>query len=243
MTPIPPYLFRGDRDSLTRRKVRQNWDSGWLQTNLGDGGRGSDIFREPLRKLVVSHVNETWGATHFLSFSSERVIAESFALDQTGGTLVRLPDDAELWDTAIFTFDTRCLLSQREISPGVFVAPFAHEARTSSSELPVELKIMLLIQDANYRGHDVPVLLIDSLAALDSVEPKTTEVKEAIEKAKWDREWLILPLDPFADSLSGRFELTALLDASCISRKEKFRIDTPAVPAAAPLGGGSVGLP
>jgi hypothetical protein len=166
--------------------------------------------------------------THFLSFSSDRVVAESFARGRTGGQLVALPDDEEHWNTSLFTFDTQRLHTVQPVSPGVFAALFSHQPQAFATALAFEEALGLSIQDQNYRGHDIPVVLIDSMAALEAVEPKTSAVNDAIEKAKWDREWLVLPADPFSDSLSGRVELTALLDASCISRKEKFRSEAPA---------------
>src|SRR4051812_10519320 len=105
MTQIPAALYRGDRDPSRLRRVAEFWSRGWLQTNLGGGGRGSDIFADSLTTLVQAHVHETWEGTHLLSFSSRRSIAERFALGELKKKLEPAADDALQWDTSIFTLD------------------------------------------------------------------------------------------------------------------------------------------
>src|SRR5262245_3631065 len=105
MAPFPAALYRGDKDPDRLRKVFENWNKGWLQTNLGSGGRGTDIFSTPLTTLVEQHANSTWSKTHFLSFSTHRQIAEWFARGETPRGLTVLPDDAATWDTSVFQLD------------------------------------------------------------------------------------------------------------------------------------------
>ena len=72
---LPSLLFRGDSDPNNERHLREYWNSGWLQTNLGSEGRGSELFQAPLVSLIEKHVNGDWPKTHFLSFTSSRTRA------------------------------------------------------------------------------------------------------------------------------------------------------------------------
>lgn len=214
--PMPQNIFRGDQDSHRIRKVRENWNRGWLQTNLGDNGHGSELFKAPLVQLVERHVNSLWPKTHFLSFTADRRIAESFACGSSGKSLLALPENAPEWDTAILTLDCKRLKILREGSPGFFYCSYPHR-----SQQIVNLSvgaIARLAQDINRQDRLIPILLIDVLTVLNEISSRTVEVLEAKRKAERDREWLVLPMEPFET------EYTALLDDSCISNKEKFQL-------------------
>lgn len=213
---LPMALYRGDQDAHGVRNLRGCWNRGWLQTNLGSGGRGSDLFRSPLVKLVEQHVNGEWPQTHFLSFSSDRRIAESFARGTTGKSLHALSEDVQEWDTAILTLNCQRLTVRRTNGPGFFVCSYNHLAQPMTS-MSMEA-ISRLIQDSYHQNSQVPVLLIDVLTALNALETKDDAIREARYKAERDHEWLILPLEAFETAL------TALLDDSCISNREKFRL-------------------
>lgn len=215
---LPDLLFRGDSDPKHERQLHRTWNSGWLLTNLGSGGRGSDLFQAPLVSLIEKHVNGGWPKTHFLSFTSSRPVAEAFARGSSGKALDALPPHASTWDTAIMTFDTTSLLVEPSATAGFYRCTFTHRSRAKPLALPEA--IALAIQDQARQSIVVPILLVDVLAALTAAGPNTVELEEARRKAQWDQEWIILPLEPI-ESGDG---LTATLDDSCIVQREKFRL-------------------
>jgi hypothetical protein len=221
--PLPSFLYRGDADPKLLRHVREYWNRGWLQTNLGSGGRGSDIYSAPLIALVEAHVNATWPRTHFLSFSADRAVAESFARgeDSSKALAPAAPDSTE-WDTSIFTFDCSRLSAVGKLAEGFLLCRYPHHPQGT---VPLSASaIGRMIMDHHRGGVEVPVVLVDVLSALAAADSEDPAVLEAQRKASCDQEWLVLPLEPHTNELNNRVELTALLDDSCISDREKFRL-------------------
>lgn len=169
-----------------------------------------------MTKLVEKHVNGTWEKTHFLSFTADRNVAELFASGPAGKRLSPLGSDAPDWDTAILTLDTRRLSTKEEEGVGIYRCTFKHRREISSTW--TVLSHALEIEENNRGDAPVSVMFIDVLTVLNALPGRTEEVAQAIRKAERDHEWLILPLDPFEG------QLTAKLDDSCISRKEKFKL-------------------
>jgi hypothetical protein len=215
---LPDLLFRGDSDPRNERSLRRDWNSGWLQTNLGSGGRGSELFQAPLVSLIEKHVNGDWPKTHFLSFTSSRVIAEEFARGLSDKALAPVSSSETNWTTAILTFDTQPLTIETSATTGVFHCRYTHRAKTESSTLTEALACAH--QDAPRRGKSVPMMLIDVLSALNAVGSDAREFVEARRKATYDREWLVLPLE----RVEGVVGYSNLLDTSCIVRREKFQL-------------------
>ena len=221
--PVPSFLYRGDADPKLLRHVREYWNRGWLQTNLGSGGRGSDIYSAPLIALVEAHVNATWPRTHFLSFSADRAVAEGFARGENSSKVLKpaAPDSTE-WCTSIFTFDCSRLSAVDKFAEGFLLCRYPHRPQGT---VPLSASALgRRMMDDDRDGIMVPVLLIDVLSALAANDSEDSAVLEAQRKARRDQEWLVLPLEPHTNELNGRVALTALLDDSCISHREKFRL-------------------
>jgi hypothetical protein len=218
--PLPSFLYRGDSDPKRLRHVHEYWNRGWLQTNLGSCGHGSDIYSAPLIALVEAHVNATWPHTHFLSFSADRAVAESFARGEASDkALERAAPDSSEWDTAIFTFDCSRLSAVDELAEGFLCCRYPHRS------VPLSVGgLGRCMMDDDRDSIEVPVLLVDVLSALAAVDSEDPAVLEAQRKARRDQEWLMLPLEPHTNELNGSVALTALLDDSCISDREKFRL-------------------
>src|SRR5260221_10751178 len=228
---VPRYLFRGDRDAHNVRQVRENWNRGWLATNLAAGGYGREIFRLPLVENVRRHVSLGWRETHFLSFTSDRGSAERYALGEEAGVLVPLPCDAPEWGTSIFTFDSSRLDQYEQTSTGIYIATFSHRR---AADLPLPKFSMgaiarQLVDDAT-ANTQVRLVVLDVATLLRDAQHRqhSKALVEAIGYAERDAEWLLLPADPFYGGAAA--ELTALLDDSCISTREKFAIGHDGVP-------------
>lgn len=202
MTELPKYLYRGDADPHKKRKLKETFKSGLLLTNLCNGGNGREIFSDTLENLINKHIAVGWDKTHFLSFSTKEQTAFSY-----GGNSrehFEVYDDYEYWDFTILTFDTTLLIpdSIQQITDGIYKAEFLP---TCKEFLP-----------------RFKVVLIDTLSHLISISGKSTiDFSSAIEKAKADSEWLILPASPFGNN----GELTAKFDTACISDKRIFRYE------------------
>lgn len=202
MTKLPKYLYRGDADPLKKRKLKETFKSGLLLTNLCNGGNGREIFSNTLENLINKHIAVGWDKTHFLSFSTN----EQTALTYGGNNREHFEvyDDYESWDFIILTFDTSLLIpdSIQQITDGIYKAEFFP---TCKEFLP-----------------RFKVVLIDTLSHLISISGKSNvDFSSAIEKAKADSEWLILPASPFENN----GELTAKFDTACISDKRIFQYE------------------
>ncbi|EKD32680.1 MAG: hypothetical protein ACD_77C00002G0003 [uncultured bacterium] len=197
---IPRYLFRGDSDQENERQLKSTFNSGLLLTNLINGGSGREIFSSSLGQLVNKHIATVWDRTHFLSFTSDERTA--FFYGSNDKAFEDVYDDKEIWDFSVLTFDTLQLIQEsvNEIETGIYSAQFH----------PTYKEFM-----PTYK-----VILIDALSHLKSIAAKTnTELTTIIAKADKDKEWLILPANPFG--YNGEF--TAKLDTHCITDKRVFR--------------------
>jgi len=202
MTQLPKYLYRGDADPHNKRKLKETFKSGLLLTNLCNGGNGREIFRNTLENLVNKHITVSWDKTHFLSFSTNEQTAFSYGAN--GREHFEVYDDFEIWDFTILTFDTSLLISDsiQQISDGIFKADF--------------------FPTCNEFSPTYKVVIIDTLSHLISISNKNTiDYSTAINNAKKDNEWLILPASPFG--YNGEF--TAKFDTACITDKKLFRYE------------------
>lgn len=202
MHNLPKYLYRGDADPNNKRKLKETFKSGLLLTNLCNGGNGREIFNNSLENLINKHIAVGWDNTHFLSFSTDEQTA--FSYGSNGSEYFEIYDDFEQWNFAVLTFDTSRLIQEsiNQITEGIYKAEFYP---TCKEFLP------------SYK-----VILIDTLSHLISISNKSSlDFSAAIENAKKDSEWLILPASPF--SFNG--ELTAKFDTACITDKRIFRYE------------------
>lgn len=198
---LPKLLFRGDNDKCNKRQLKSTLNSGVLLTNLCNGGNGREIFSNSLGQLVYKHIGTEWDKTHFLSFSCDEQRAFYY-----GGKFKlheEVYDIAEPWDFAVLTFDTATLIADsiKEIDTGIYSAIFNP---TCKEFLPI-----------------YNVILIDAYSHLTKINSANSNLTTAIENADRDKEWLILPANPFGNN----GELTSKLDTNCIIDKRVFRYE------------------
>jgi hypothetical protein len=197
---LPPYLYRGDQDPQNTRKLKDTLGSGLLLTNLCNGGIGKEIFNQPLKKSITKHVSTGWGKTHFLSFSENKEVALHY------GSQDKLFDETyelkEYWDFALLTLQTNRISqhSLKSIDNGVY-----------SAEFPPTCKEFL----PSFR-----MIIINVEAHLKSINDSDSCFMDAINKAKRDKEWLILPTFPFSNG-----EFSSKLDENCISETQLFKFE------------------
>ena len=191
---LPKYLYRGDRDSLNTRKLKNTVGSGLLLTNLCSGGDGKKIFNQTLAASINTHVSIGWDKTHFLSFSED----EERALYYATGNFNDYEEVYDLkgaWDFVLLTFDTGRLTdaSIEEVKSGLYKANFIPSCKEFQPSFPT--------------------YLIDVSKHLKSLSAHTAiDLRKAIANAEQDKEWLVLPAFPF-----GNGEFSSKLDTNCIS--------------------------
>jgi hypothetical protein len=196
---LPKYLYRGDSDPVDQRKLRATINSGLLLTNLSSGGNGREIFTRPVKESIKNHVAIGWHKTHFLSFSENKSVALRYSCAHN--EVEEVDECNEHWDFAILTLDTSLFIKEsiNKIDAGIFVAEF----------LPTSKEFMPTFK----------VLLIDVVAYLKNIDIKEQDFEKTLENAERDKEWLILPINPF----EGQY--TSKLDTGCFSDKQIFRIE------------------
>lgn len=194
---LPRVLYRGDSDAHKVRDLKATINGGVLKTNLCSGGSGKEIFNRPLHDSVVKHIKDEWTKTHFLSFSESEERAFYYGCNDKN----YIPTDyTEQWDFAVMTLDTNKLIARNVLEKGIFSAEFIP---TSKIFWP------------KFR-----VILIDTLSHLKSISSSNNDLHIAIAKAETDKEWLILPASPFANT--GEF--SGLLDVNCLSERRVFSL-------------------
>jgi hypothetical protein len=202
MQLLPRLLFRGDSDKLNKRLLKSTFKSELFMTNLISGGIGREIFSNTIGQLLNRHIATGWDKTHFLSFSTDEQRAFYYGSD--GKPFDDVYYETENWDFAVLTFDTTLLIqdSIKEVDAGIYSAKFIP---TCKEFLPT-----------------FKVILIDAVSHLKSIASKSNiDMKTAIANADNDKEWLILPVSPF----NHQGELTAKLDAHCITDKRLYRYE------------------
>lgn len=204
MYSLPKYLYRGDSDPYNQRMLKTTFKSQLLMTNLCSGGKGREIFNEPLGHLIDEHIGVGWNKTHFLSFSTEK--QRAFYYGSNIRKYYEVYDENETWDFVILTFDTTFLIrdSIMEIGVGIYSAQF--------------------IPDCKEFSPTYKVILIDAFSYLKNIVSKSSfELDRAIANADKDKEWLILPASPFDNDKKEEF--TSKFDAHCITEKRVYRYE------------------
>lgn len=189
---IPNNLYRGDSDPKNERKLRQTINQNCLLTNLSNSGSGKEIFSNPLKDLVSKHISPGWNKTHFLSFSESKKISIKYGRGQNHNYILTDLDD---WDFVVVVFSKEAIIKETmvEIDEGCFIC----EYHTESLEFHPVYKLYAI---------NVYIYLCSKKAD-----------NNLIEKAKLDKEWLILPFSQFEN------EYTSKLDMCCISSIEKYK--------------------
>jgi hypothetical protein len=202
MQSLPTLLFRGDSDQYNKRLLKSTFKSDLFMTNLISGGNGREIFSNTIGQLLNRHIATGWDKTHFLSFTTDKQRALYYGSD--GKPFEDVFDESKNWDFAVLTFDTTLLIQDRikEVEAGIYSAQF--------------------IPSCNEFLPTYKVILIDAVSHLKSIASKSNiDLKTAIANADNDKEWLILPASPF----NHHGELTAKLDAHCITDKRVYRYE------------------
>lgn len=192
-------LYRGDNDENKERKLKENINSAFILTSLSNGGNGRQIFSNSLGQLANKHIVEGWKKSHFFSFSSEEQTAFNY-----GSKSNKNKEDyyeyeySEDWDFVVLTFDTNTLESIKEMEIGIYSAEYpAHN---------------------NEFYPNGKVILIDAVTHLKNINNKNNiDLNSAIANAEKDKEWLILPANPFQGEFSSK------LDTGCITEKRVYR--------------------
>lgn len=189
---IPNNLYRGDSDPRNERKLKQTINQNCLLTNLSNSGSGKDIFSNPLKSLVSKHISPGWSKTHFLSFSESKKISIKYGGGKKNNYILTDLDD---WSFVVIVFSKEFIIREtiKETDEGCFILEFC----TNSLEF-----------------HPIYKLLAINVYRYLCSKNAETNLQE---KAKLNKEWLLLPL--------GRFEneYTSKLDMCCISLIEKYK--------------------
>ena len=194
-------LFRGDGDYLGTRNLKGLLSRG--QTNLVGGGNGREIFEKPIIENIQNHITDNWKNTHFLSFSENLDTAVNFG--RGSGNLAKefneYWEEEDSWDFVVLSIDSHNLVDLKEQSPGVYST---HFVPTFKQFLPI-----------------YNIVLIDVVKVLSTFPVKDVRHKRALENAKRDSEWLLLP------AASANFgtgtEFRGLLDSGIFSEIQKYR--------------------
>ena len=215
---LPRFLYRGDSDPDRLRNLKSGFGSGFYLSNLSNLGYGAAVFRRPLIESVRRHVVGEWEKSHFLSFSESLIVARAFASGPAAQTLS--PAMGVHWDALVLTLDTARCSTLTEVETAMWRGTYPGRAITG----PGSTWVHQIARAANYSqiGRAIPILLIDVKRHLEhQIAKGVTGLEPALEKARRDREWLILPLDT-GPEIHGEF--TSMLDDGCISDAERFEL-------------------
>lgn len=196
-------LFRGDGDYSESRKLRTLLDRGLVQTNLVNGGNGRQIFEKPIIENIQNHVTDNWKTTHFLSFTESFEVAIDFGRGRRNASkeFDEYLDERNSWDFIVFSIESNTLDQLRELSPGVYSTSFVPSFKQF---LPV-----------------YNIVLIDVVKVLSNAPKSDLIWKNALDNAKRDLEWLLLPAA--TTNLGRGTEFRGLLDCVIFSEISKYQ--------------------
>lgn len=208
---LPKELYRGDADPEYKRHLRATSHFNQFQTNLISGGVGKKIFTDPLLKLTNDHILSKFPASHFLSFTEDKIAAFRYGLNlkEADEQVIDLCcsqylDGDKNWDFVLLTIDTSYLTIKYSPYPGVY-------------ECWYQPTLIEFTRVGFYR-----VFLIDAFTALQKADP--TGFRTASEYSNYDKEWLVLPAMPKLFQ-AGQVEYSAVLDGGCFSQNYYYEID------------------
>ncbi|MDO8273032.1 MAG: hypothetical protein Q7U82_14145 [Gammaproteobacteria bacterium] len=222
---FPQFLYRGDADLQSTRKLRSIWPGsayGGLLTNLSNSGSGLEIFARPMIDLVNHHVAIGWSKTHFLSFSESRSRAMEFSSADTQKILEKVAPN-EQWACSLITLEASRFIDRQTLAHGIFKCRYQGRIVGGDQFLSLPESILRALSNEVSQNSLIQILLINVVGFLHSI--RGVELAEAIHKAEKDQEWLVLPLDPCTE-VPG--ELTSKLDDGCISEFECFQFNVQA---------------
>lgn len=199
-----PELFRGDSDPKGTRYLRHNVHHFQLQTNLVRGGEGRKITESPIIELIDWHISNGWNTTHFLSFSSDPNIALKFGIGCESDELDHRKNSYSEdysgkvgeWAFAILKIETSKIILS-EICQGAYSGIYQ--------------PTLTMFQHLNH----CRILLLDLSLYLS----KFNGYDESKANARRDKEWLILPANPFGNIT----EFSAILDGGNFLTYQTFK--------------------
>jgi len=197
MTGIPT-LYRGDSDPEGIRKLkREVFPCGTayatLQTNLCNGGDGRALRNKGLKQAATQHCKGAWARTHFLSFSEDRTMAQMFMLG-ADAKRAPVPNPTRVYSSSavvrgvILVFDPKTMKVAAVASlPGFHVCQCRRPNGTGAGTV-----VLIDVQTAAPRcGIDAPY-------------------------AEDEKEWLVLPFEPFTGENAQPGELTGMIDVGFV---------------------------
>lgn len=208
MNSLNKTLYRGDGDHYNQRELKTILKQSLVRTNMAGGGIGREIFEQPLIACIQDHVNGNWKKTHFLSFSEDINRAISFGKGKDNQDrdheIFFDPDDvnSDKWDFLILTLTGQKLEDFQKLKQGVYSCCFIPGTK---AYLP-----------------RYPIILMDVVQILSGHPPRTEMEKKALENAKRDKEWLLLPA--LAHDFGGSVEYRGYLDCRVFTEIETFSL-------------------
>lgn len=125
------------------------------------------------------------------------------------------------WDALVLTLNTARSDTLSEVEPAIWRRTYPERAISGPGSTWVD-KIAREAANHSQIGRAIPILLIDVQGHLEhQIERGVTGLEPALEKARRDREWLILPLDT-GPEIHGEF--SSKLDDGCISEAERLEL-------------------
>ena len=175
---MPNVLYRGDQAKrickLSNRSLMvDQYQQLGLFTNLICSGNPLAVNRSGIRATVSQHI-KGWSQSHYLSFSTDRKIAEIFAQGFSGKSIT--PTYGNKWDSVIFEFNTS-KVSWKIRGIGVFCGTKK-------------------VQEPTYLNGLTTVLLIDCVTLLRSIVASGgIQFQPELDLAQQYKEWLLIPAD------------------------------------------------
>lgn len=221
MSPLPETLYRGDADPEHKRQLYSMWYRGHVLTNLASGGIGKEILAAPLSRSVNRHVTYAWDHTHFLSFTDNYAKAMEFVVGKPPKKVEKLPDDSLDWSALLYWSNTNVFNNVTDHGSGIYTAsyPGYNIDHIGQGANPIFREARKVVIEGRI-GQPIKVLLINVLTYINiKIAEGVPGLDFARELAEDDREWLLLPIEPWG--IDGEF--TAELDTGFLHGFHKFR--------------------
>lgn len=197
---LPTILYRGDQSTRVHPVTKQSalvhqYNAHGLLANLAFGGNPLAIASAGIQTTISQHI-AGWAHSHYLSFSSDLAIAQTFAIGHTGKALA--PTYNQSWDAVVFSFDISQMTWSIK-SLGVYIGTRA-------------------VNGPPYFNGVTTVALIDCVLILSAlVAAGQTQFQLELTLAQQDKEWLIMPLDPMPPGTFSHIGYSAILQRCLIS--------------------------
>lgn len=218
-------IWRGDSDNTGVRKLKFCiTTAAGLYTTLINSGNPLALNQQGFVSSIQMHSHGGWNTSHFLSFSKNRAIAESFAVGLSGKTLSR--SNYTNWDCLIAEIDLSKLTHKGTLSIGIDHYQY--------QELPLQQSLINLNTihqigfEAGYntrRASNWPTtrnfILVDVYTLLNQLATSGYTISPvALYNSQVEEEVLVLPADPLWNEVGN----SAQLDLGALSKIEYFNL-------------------